>query len=59
MRKQDEGAHWPVEKPNGPSEQLNDAPPWSPWNFLHKKHDWQEDIYDELPTSTSQGASKE
>jgi hypothetical protein len=59
MRKHDEGAHWLVEKTSDSSEQLNDAPLWSPWNFQHKRRDWQEDIYDELPTSTSQGASKE
>jgi hypothetical protein len=55
MSRNNEKAHSPAEKPSGSSEQLNDAPPWSPWNFQHKKRDWHEDFYDELPTTSHDG----
>jgi hypothetical protein len=59
MSRNNEGPHWPAEKPSASSEQLNDAPPWSPWNFQQKKRDWHEDFYDERPTSTSHGVVKQ
>ncbi len=30
------------------SEQMDNPPLWSPWNFLTKRRDWHEVIYDEM-----------
>jgi hypothetical protein len=30
------------------SEQLDNPPFWSPWNFQSKQRDWHEIIYDEM-----------
>jgi hypothetical protein len=35
-------------KPSDSSEQLDNAPFWSPWNFQTKQRDWHEVIYDEM-----------
>jgi hypothetical protein len=37
-------------KPGDSSDQLDNPPFWSPWNFQTKQRDWHEFIYDEMRT---------
>ena len=41
----------PARKPGDSSEQLDNPPLWSPWNFQTKQRDWHEIIYDEMHSS--------
>jgi hypothetical protein len=38
-------------KPGDSSEQLDNPPLWSPWNFQTKQRDWHKAIYDEMRSS--------
>jgi hypothetical protein len=40
-----------AQKPGDSSEQLDNPPLWSPWNFQSKQRDWHEVIYDEMHSS--------
>jgi len=42
------GTQNPEQNPGDLSEQLDNPPFWSPWNFQTKQRDWHEVIYDEL-----------
>jgi hypothetical protein len=38
----------PATKPGDSSDQLDNPPFWSPWNFQTNQRDWHEIIYDEM-----------
>jgi hypothetical protein len=44
-------AQGPARKPGDPSEQLDNPPLWSLWNFQTRQRDWHEIIYDEMGSS--------
>jgi hypothetical protein len=44
-------AQGPARKLGESSEQLDNAPFRSPWNFQTKQRDWHESIYDEMRPS--------
>ena len=41
-------AQSPEQKPGDSSEQLDNPPLWSPWNFQTKQRDWHQALYDEM-----------
>lgn len=41
-------AQGPVKVPDDMSEQSNNPPFWSPWNFQIRGRDWHEIFYDEM-----------